>query len=244
MALAEDYKKLVNKWLNKTHTIGSPILDALIDIERFTGTSRQEIDMVVGNYFTSSIARDGRPIDGIPTYIVVDTSSDFYQILEELTISVDYQNAGDGNVNVKTEFYAMDSTRSSVTVTGGTPTNIGVPLNLDFVNVLSAAEFLFDATVTINSGVPDFTIYSSQYYKDSSGNMETVTGLKPSFFDKGRKLIMSPGKRYVFRTTSSGTATGTVDSLAQFSFTQKPTDGVIPPPSVGEFTDEFTTEFT
>lgn len=244
MALADDYKKLVNKWLNKTHTIGSPELDALIDIERFTGTSRQEVDMSSGNYFTSSIARAGRPIDGVPTYIVVDTSAGFYQILEELSISIDYQNAGDGNVNVKTEFYAMDSVRSDITVTGGTTTNIGVPLNLDFVNVLSEASFMFDATVTINSGIPDFTIYASQYYKDSSGNRETVTGLKSSFFDKGRKLIMSPSKRYVFRTVSSGTSTGTVDSLAQFSFTQKPVDGYVPPPSLSDFTEEFTVEFT
>ena len=221
MALADDYKKLINKWLTKTHSIGSPELDALIDIEHFTGTSRQEVEMADGNYFTSSIDRKNRLIDGVPTYIVVDTNAGFYQVLEELTIAIDYQNSGDGNVTVITEFYAMDSVRSDLTVTGGTPTNIGVPLNLDFVNVLSQASFTFDATVTVNSGIPDFIVYSSQYYKDTSGNRETITGLKSAFFDKGRKLIMSPSKRYVFRTTSSGTATGTVDSLAQFSFTQK-----------------------
>ena len=222
MASPGDYKNLENKWLNKTHSIGSPELDALIDISDLSGVTRQEIAMANGEYFTSSIARTGRAIDGVPTYIVVDTSASHYQVLEELSIAVDYQNSNDGNVNITTDFFAMDSFRSDITVTGGTPTNIGVPLSMDFVNTLSEAAFTFDATVTINSGVPDFTIYASQYYKDSSGNRETITGLQSAFFDKGRKLIMSPGKRYVFRTVSTGTATGTVDSLAQFSFTQKP----------------------
>lgn len=222
MALADDYKKLINKWLTKTHSIGSPELDALINIEHLVGTTRQEVEMTDGNYFTSSIDRKNRLIDGIPTYIVVDTNAGFYQVLEELTIAIDYQNAGDGNVTVITEFYAMNSNRSDITVTGGTPANIGVPLNLDYVNALSEASFMFDATVTINSGIPDFTIYSSEYYKDLSGNRETITGLESAFFDKGRKLIMSPNQRYIFKTTSSGTANGTVNSLAQFSFTQKP----------------------
>ena len=39
MALLWDYKKLLNKWLNKTHTIGSPDLDALIDISNSTSAS-------------------------------------------------------------------------------------------------------------------------------------------------------------------------------------------------------------
>lgn len=36
MASIGDYKLLLNKWLNKTHTIGSPELDALINIESNT----------------------------------------------------------------------------------------------------------------------------------------------------------------------------------------------------------------
>ena len=39
MALLWDYKRLINKWLNKTHTIGSPDLDALIDISNSASAS-------------------------------------------------------------------------------------------------------------------------------------------------------------------------------------------------------------
>mgnify|MGYP003654793091 FL=1 len=201
-------------------------LDALItDQDRFkTDTSsRQEQMMARGVYFTSSIPELNREIDGVPTYIVVDTGN-LYHVLEELTIDVDYENSGDGNVNVVVEFYAIDSNRSDITVTGGTPLNLGVPLNLDYVNVLSAATFTFDATVTINSGVPDFILYSSQYYKDTAANRESLTGVSASFFDKDRKLIMPPNKRFIFRSTSGGTATGTVNSLAQFSFTEQESD--------------------
>ena len=201
-------------------------LDALItDQDRFKTdcSSRQEQMMARGTYFTSSIVGENREIDGVPTYIVVDTGN-LYHVLEELTIDVDYENSGDGNVNVVVEFYAIDSNRSDITVTGGTPLNLGVPLNLDYVNVLSTATFTFDATVTINSGEPDFILYSSQFYKDTAANRESLTGVSSSFFDKARKLIMPPNKQFVFRTISLGTATGTVDSLAQFSFTEQESD--------------------
>lgn len=198
-------------------------LDQLItDQSRFkTDTStRQEQAMAKGVYFTSSIVGENRPIDGVPTFIVVETGNE-YHILEELSVSVDYQNSGDGNVNVRVEFFAMDSNRSDLTITGGTPLNLGVPLNLDFVNSVSTADFIFDATVTVNSGEPDFILYSSQFYRDTSANRESLSGVASSFFDKNRKLLMSPNKRYVFRSTSSGTASGTVDSLTQFSFTEQ-----------------------
>jgi len=200
-------------------------LDVLItDQDRFkTDTSTvQEQAMVRGAFFTSSILGLNRPIDGIPTYIVVDTGS-LYHVLDDLDIAIDYENAGDGNVNVKVEFYAMDSNRSDITVVDGTPVNLGVPLNLDFVNAVSTASFTFDSTVTINSGEPDFILLSSQFYRDTAANRESLTGVSSSFFDQNRKIIMSPNKRYIFRSTSSGTATGTVDSLSQFSFMEQTT---------------------
>tara|TARA_B100000809_G_C14942343_1_gene460898 strand:- start:37 stop:696 length:660 start_codon:yes stop_codon:yes gene_type:complete len=198
-------------------------LDALItDQDRFktNSSSSQEQMMAKGVYFTSSITGEGREIDGVPTYIVVNTGS-LYHVLEELDIYVDYENSGDGNVSVLVEFYAMDSNKSDITVTGGTAVTLGVPVNLDFVNTLSTATFNFDATVTINSGDPDFILYSSQYYKDTAANRESLTGVASGFFDKNRKLIMPPNKQFVFRVTTDGAATGTLNSLSQFSFTEQ-----------------------
>lgn len=211
---------------NKQFTIkGLPndlLTNEVVNVRRLKteSNSRQEAAMGEGNYFTASLFRENRLIDGVPTYVIVDTG-DSYHILEELSVSIDYSNITDGSVIVNTRFYAQDSNKSDFTVTGGTPINMGVPLNLDFVNKLSQAAFRFDdATVTINSGVEDFVIYASQYYREASGNRESISGLQSSFFEKGRKLIMSPNKQYIFQTISSGTGDGTVDSLAQFSFTE------------------------
>lgn len=147
MALADDYKKLVNKWLTKTHSVGSPELDALIEMTDLAGTTRQEIAMKEGRYFTSSIQGVARAIDGIPDYLVVETAPDTYHTLEQLTVDVDYQNTGDGNVNITMSVYAMDSNRSDITIVGGTPQHLGVPLNLDYINTLSAATFTFDSAL-------------------------------------------------------------------------------------------------
>ena len=50
MALPDDYKALINKWLTKTHTVGSPELDALIDIEANTFTPKDYfIELALGN---------------------------------------------------------------------------------------------------------------------------------------------------------------------------------------------------
>ena len=46
MALPGDYKKLINKWLNRNHTVGSPDLDALIDISSAFNTNG---DTIPGN---------------------------------------------------------------------------------------------------------------------------------------------------------------------------------------------------
>lgn len=219
MADPHDYKDLKNKWIVRNHPVGDPVLDALISIESLSGRTRQEKSMGDGSYFTASLQGVDRPIDGVPTYVVVVTG-DKYHILEDMTISIDYKNVTDGNISVTTGFYASDSNKSDFTVVGGTEINMGVPLNLDYVNVLSTATFNFDSDVTINSGDPDFIVYSSQYYKDTSGNRETIGGLESSFFEDGRKLILSPNKTYVFRSTSSGNAVGTVDSLTQFSFSE------------------------
>ena len=158
-------------------------LDELItDQRRFRvgSSSREEQASARGVYFASSLTRVGRLIDGIPTYTVIDTD-DLYTVLEDAVIDIDYQNSGDGNVSLKAEFYAINSNKSDITVTGGTPINLGVPLNMDFVNTLSNASFNFDATVTINSGEPDFIIVLSQYYRDTAGNRESLTGVKGSF---------------------------------------------------------------
>ena len=39
MAALNDYKKLLTKWLTRTHQVGSPDLDALIDISNSTSAS-------------------------------------------------------------------------------------------------------------------------------------------------------------------------------------------------------------
>tara|TARA_R110000744_G_C19371646_1_gene562800 strand:- start:31407 stop:32084 length:678 start_codon:yes stop_codon:yes gene_type:complete len=178
----------------------------------------QEQDMLDGIYFTSSLASAGAPVNNV-TYTVINTGPKYY-ILEEMAIAINYELVTDGSVNVVTEFFAEDSDKSSFTVTGGTPANLGVPLNLDCINCVSEAEFVFGAAVSI-TGVPDFVVYASQYYKDTAGNRESLSGIQSSFFEKGRKLIMSPNKTYVFRTTSSGSAAGTGSSLTLFSFTEK-----------------------
>tara|TARA_R110000744_G_scaffold380393_1_gene501049 strand:- start:378 stop:1220 length:843 start_codon:yes stop_codon:yes gene_type:complete len=50
MALPDDYKALINKWLTKTHTVGSPELDALIGIEGNTGTAKDFLfELAQGN---------------------------------------------------------------------------------------------------------------------------------------------------------------------------------------------------
>jgi hypothetical protein len=50
MASLGDYKLLITKWLNRNHTVGSPDLDALIDISENTGIPKDYfIELVLGN---------------------------------------------------------------------------------------------------------------------------------------------------------------------------------------------------
>lgn len=201
-------------------------LDVLITQQgrfKVENSSREEQMMASGKYFSSSLTREAREVDGTPTYVIIKTN-DKYAVLEDITIDVNYRNSGDGDVTIVVDFFAVDSNRSDITIVDGQYANVGVSLNLDFVNVLSNTEFSFDSTVTVNSGEPDFIVDYSQFYRDTSGNKEALTGVSGSFFDKARNIIMSPNKTYVVRTISRGDATGTIDTFARFSFTEQSTE--------------------
>jgi hypothetical protein len=71
MANSGDYKKLNNKWLNKTHTIGSPELDALIDTVTNTGTPKD---------FYAEVQKGNVPGSAI---VIVDATNEQLSTAEE-----------------------------------------------------------------------------------------------------------------------------------------------------------------
>ena len=209
-----NYLDLVGRWSEDSHTSGSPELDALI-IMTLQGAYEQ---IIAGDYFSASTIRQN-VASGETHYRVIQTNNS-YLAIDDIEIQVDYGGITNGQFVTEVDLFASDSSRNSFTVTSGTPEKTGVPMNLDYVYKLSESDFIADAEAQL-SGDPDFVIYRSDYYRETNGPREMLTGDKSQFFGKGRRLILSPNKTYLFRTRTSGNGGGTVNMRTVFNFIER-----------------------
>ncbi|MDB4277804.1 hypothetical protein N9895_02065 [Gammaproteobacteria bacterium] len=217
MANDGDYKELKNRWSESLHKVGDPKLDALIDIVLYSPKTNANI--ANGDYFASGFPAVNRGV-GEVVYNLIATG-DKYLIMEDIRIFADYFNVESGSFKIDLFLYAENSDSNTFTYTPTASASVGVPLNLDFVNKVSNTKFSRPEVVGI-TGEPDFTLLSFEYFRDTNGNRESITGTESSFFEDGRRLILSPNTEYMFVTIYDGTATpsSTATVRNQFYFTE------------------------
>ena len=179
------------------------------------GTNYIDQKVLVGDYYTGSIGRTST----VPeiAYRTIKTGS-LPIFVEHIDTSVDYSAVSNGEFTVAIRLYIDNSNGNTFTATGGTETKPCKPLNVEYVNKQSEVSLFVDPTVTNLTGSSDFVVVYSQFFRDSAGNRDTLSGVDGSIFKNGRKLVIPPNSEVLVEVESSGTAGNTATLLTYLSF--------------------------
>ena len=213
MASPEDYKKLENVWLNKTHSVGSPDLDALIDIAK--GVDYIDLKIKDGDYFSGYLIRTTTAPE---TFYRVIKTGNVPLVIESVLSAIDYSDVVDGEFTLSTRIYVDISNYNDWSYVGGTPTKIGKPLSTEFINKVPQFDMIVEPDVGPITGGPDFVTSLIQYFRDTSGNRDIISGVEDSFFSDGRKLIFPANSEILVETVTSGDVGNTADVRTYLNF--------------------------
>ena len=186
--------------------------DDLGAILELSGTTREEIAMIEGEYYAGENERLAVPIGN--TYHTVLVTGDKQVTVEDLVILLNFSDITDGKYTYQLYAYIEGSNRNTWSYTGGTATTLGTPLNCALVNQVGNAGIVGNVNATV-TGVRDFNIHYASVYIDNSGNRESLTETRNSFFTQDRRIIVPPHTKVLFEAVTSGDAVGTADVSTQ-----------------------------
>ena len=202
MAEINQWRELYTRWSRKLHTVGDPKLDALYNLVVNQGLNYRDQKITAGDYFSGFISRSSTVPEVI--YRVVKTK-DQPLIIEDVSTDIDYSGISNGSFTLTTKVYMSNSNANTWSYTGGIPAKTGKPLNVEFINKIADFDLIVLPDVTLDpASEPDFIIYYSQYFRDSSGNRDMLTGVNSDFFSDDRKLIIPPNTEMLIESTTSG----------------------------------------
>lgn len=193
----------------------APILatsrDPLTARLKVSTATRQEFQIANGAYYVGSSIRQAIPINNT-NYSVLKAPADKYLVIEDAISDLDFLSVSDGKYSITIEGFVGGSILNSWTYTPVDPKPIGSPLNTGLTkspaNLPTSTIDLSLNTVTGLTGVADYPLLFADYYKDTSGNRESISNTGSSFFDKGRQIIIAPNDEVLIRTVTAGDATG------------------------------------
>lgn len=174
----------------------------------------QELQIANGEFFTGSIDRSAIP-SGDTFYSILKAPNDKFVVIEQSIIDVNYQDALTGTMNVIINAYIDKSSGSDWTASGGVSSSAGRPLNANKINEVSSATITAGVAVNL-TGIEDYKIYFSNYFRESQGNVESISGTGSSFFDQNNQIILGPGQELLLETSTTGTSDGTIDISSIF----------------------------
>jgi hypothetical protein len=230
MAIKGDYKKLYLEWLTKTHSVGSPELDALIDISINSETPKDYfIEVSLGNVAgTSSSGKVHRsdditntsfmPIWGGALPMVFPTSSEDWEILSS---SADDSAGGIGARKVLVNYLDDNYAEQSVIVDLNGLTAVSVASDcfrpVSMIAILSGSEMHNVGLIIIQSTSGDPRGYIKPEFSSSQDTYSTVPAGKTMVLIKASPYIAKndSGKlkgRFNFFGTNTTATTGVFPS--------------------------------
>lgn len=172
--------------------------------------TRQELQITRGEYFVGSSARTDIPVNNT-FYSVIKAAPDKFLVIEDALPDLNYQNLSNGSYNVELDAFVDISNGNTWSYTPVNPLPVGRPLAAGLVNDFPSSAIDLGVNVNTFAGVADYRLYFSNFYRETQGARESVSGSGSSFFDAGRELILAPNQEILIRTRTTGSATGTAD---------------------------------
>lgn len=171
--------------------------------------TRQELQITRGEYFVGSSQRVNIPVNNT-YYSVIKAAPDKFLVIEDALIDLNYQNLSNGSYNVELDGFVDISNGNTWTHNTISPLPIGRPLSATLVNSFPSSTVDLGVAVTL-TGNADYRLYFSNFFRETQGNRESVSGSGSSFFNAGRQVILAPNQEILIRTRTTGAATGTAD---------------------------------
>jgi hypothetical protein len=165
------------------------------------GTDYVDQKIMIGDYFSGYLSRTSTVPETI--YRVIKTGA-VPLIIESVLSDIDYSSIVDGEYTVSSRIYIDASDDNDWSYTGGTAVKSGKPLNAEFINKEPQYDLINDPVMGTVTGNPDFIVSFLQYFKDTSGNTETLTGVNQTFFADGRKLVIPANSEALVEVITSG----------------------------------------
>lgn len=171
--------------------------------------TRQELQIARGEYFVGSSQRVGIPVNNT-FYSVIKAASDKYLVIEDALPDLNYQDLSNGSYNVELDGFVDISNGNTWTHNTISPLPIGRPLSASLINSFPSSTVDLGVAVTL-TGDADYRLYFSNFYRETKGSSESVSGSGSSFFESGRQIVLSPNQEILIRTRTSGEANGVAD---------------------------------
>ena len=188
----------------------------LIDVNG-QGTNYIDKKILAGDYFSGFFQKVYTAPE--TAYRVIKTGS-APLFIESVDVEVDYSSITGGEFTFVVRAFVDISNSSTWSYTGGTPIPAGKPLNVALINKMPVSEWVVDPVVSNLTGTADFILLYNQYFRESSGNRDSVSGVDNNFFSDGRKLIIPPNSEVLIEVEASGGAGNTAGVLTYVNFVE------------------------
>lgn len=212
MANPGDWLQLYTRWGKTNHQKGDPKLDALREMFARQGLSWKDRANELGAYYRANTPTSAATV-GTTTYAVFKANATQVRVVD-LTRDTNYSSIANGEFAVRTNLYFQGSNKNTWSYTGGVEIRRGTNQNLNFLNSVSISSIVESPTVDV-AGQQDVIASFVQFYRDSQGSRDTLTGVEASFFNNGRFLILPPGAEILVENIYSGDV-GNVANTATF----------------------------
>lgn len=210
--------------------IPAPILATSRDPDtarlKVSTATRQELQIAQGGFFTGFSQRLN--VTASPTgtfYYTVFKTLDKYAVIEDVTQTLDFSPVTDGRYNHKLQGFVLGSATSSFTYTPLNPLPAGRALSTDFINSFPVSTIDLGVTASA-TGNPEYNLFETTFYIDTTGNRNAVSESGSDFFAKGRQILIAPNSTVLIKSTTTGDALGSANITTSFFFSEIAADDV------------------
>lgn len=216
MAGLLDWKALLTRWDFARFGHGDPKLDAIGAMYSAQGLDWKARAVEQGNFFTVK-AQDLYTVGDV-AYGVIKTNDKPLRLIN-IGYQVRYGDITDGQFTIRTEMFIQGSDLNTWSYTGGVISNSGKPINTTFINNKPETDVVIDPIVTL-TGESDFLIRLIDYFRDSSGGRDMLTGVEQSFFNNEKYILIPPNSEALIRRQVEGTIGNSAEVYIYYDYAE------------------------
>jgi len=170
--------------------------------------------MSSGQVFVGAATRTG-VIPASLFYTAIETGANWL-VVDNIDVEFDFSAISDGKFTYNVTGYVEISDISDFTYSGGALLPVGRSMNAALINTAPTTMVKRDVTADTLTGQADYPLFYASYFMDTSGNRQTLTSTKNSFFGDGRLIMIPPNSVVLVESSATGTTVEPVDISSVF----------------------------